>query len=146
MLAILIFVGCKKYPDGGYLIHINKIPGPYRIDELTVNGIDSTSSFNGNPCYCNRIFQFSFVEDNGFGAKLQSNCGTFPTNTWQIAGDRRQILITFVYTASAGSLYPFIVNQNTTITWDIQRLKKDDLWLKTNLNGKEYYLKLVYTH
>lgn len=141
LLSTLILSGCKKYPEGGNRLRTeNKIIGAYWINAFRVNGVDS--SLSGNPILC----RFSFLKSEPNDRTIKSSCGTFPTNSWEVTNDNQQISITFSYTSSATELYPFAINKDITVIWDIQRLKKDDLWLKTNLNGREYYLELRYYH
>jgi len=146
-LAFTLF-GCKKYPEGGRIgisKTENRIVGPYKVYGLMVNNVDS--SLVGNPTLCtSKSFAFSFVKNDFDGKIIKSTCRTFPTNMWQVTGDKKQLLITCNFTTSADELYPIIINRNITVSWDIQRLTKDDLWLKTNLYGREYHLKLQYAH
>jgi len=157
---IIIFIliaftlgACKKYPEGGLVGTWqgmeSKISGQYNIRQLLVNNIDSTSSFIGNPYYCSKQAIIYFSKDQILGATsrtITSYCGTFPENSWKLSGNKKQIEITCINTASTGNLYPLIINENLTITWDIQRLTKHDLYISTNLNGKEYYLNLAQIH
>ena len=155
ILAMFTLSGCKKYPEGGR-IEMNAhrvegvIEGPYNISELLVDNIDSTSALTSDPNYCPKAeAQISFDGgSNLFGAtsSLRSYCITFPTNTWKVSNDRKQIIISFSYLSTASELYPIAINQDITVTWDILRLNKTDLWLGTHLNGKEYYLRLRYDH
>jgi hypothetical protein len=155
-LPILIFFsGCKKYPEGGR-VRIDAhsvegvIDGPYRINELLVDNMDSTSSLISNPNYCPATgAQIYFDRGNslsGSSSFLKSYCVDFPSNTWKVSNDRKQIVITFSYNPTGNALYPIAINQDITVTWDILRLNKTDLWMGTHLNGKEYYLRLRYDH
>lgn len=149
VFIIYSLVGCKKYPEGGRLFGIatteDRIVGPYHVYNLMVNNVDS--SMVGNPNLCtSKAFTFSFVKNEFDGKILKSTCGAFPTNSWAVTGDKKQLLITCSFTNSADELYPIIINKDISVTWDIQRLTKDELWLKTNLYGREYYLKLQYAH
>jgi hypothetical protein len=138
VLMAFMVAGCKKYPEGGYLFGLSKtekkILGSYTIQELKANGVDT--SLAGNANYCSGP-QVAFLDNDVNNTKfLSSNCGSF-TN-------KRQLVITFSNTASGGELYPIAINKDVTVAWNIQRLTKNDLWLKTNLNKIEYFLKLQY--
>jgi hypothetical protein len=146
ILILLIITGCKKYPEGGHLFSLSKtegrILGSYYIQELTVNSLDT--SLVGSSYMCTEA-DISFTSDGFEGSKtLNTLCGTFPTNSWYVTGNKRELIISFIYTPSAGDLYPIAINQNISVTWTIQRLTKNDLWLKTILNQREYHLKLKY--
>jgi hypothetical protein len=148
-IVIFILSGCKKYPEGGHLFSLSKteqrITGTYGILDLEVNGIDTSLSANALSHCSGPPIAFSI---NGFdnAKSLNSRCGQFPTNSWYVTGDKKHLVIQFVNTSGAGELYPIAINGDITVSWDIQRLKKDDLWLKTDLNGREYHLKLQYIH
>lgn len=148
ILIVFVISGCKKYPEGGNMFALSKtekrILGSYTIIGLKVDGVDS--SLTGNSNFCSGT-QISF-SSGGFenAKKLNSNCGSFPNNSWFVTGDKKQVVITFSNTVSVGELYPIVINKDVTVTWNIQRLTKDNLWLKTNLNEREYYLKLQYFH
>jgi hypothetical protein len=155
ILIIFILSGCKKYPEGGP-VEITAhgvegaMEGPYRIGELLVNNEDSTSLLKASPNYCTAGgAQISFDKGSslmGSSSALRSYCVTFPTNTWKVSNDRKQIIISFSNLPIASELYPIAINQDITVTWDILRLTKNDLWIGTHLNGKEYYLRLYYDH
>lgn len=118
--------------------------GPYWLNGLTIDGIDSSILMSSNALYCPN-YQFVFTQPSNEGI-LNSHCGNFPDNSWIMTGDNKKLILTFQYTASADSYYPLVLNSNTTVTWTIQRLTKSDLWMTTNMNGKELYLKLNYYH
>lgn len=150
-IIILLFAlsGCKKYPEGGRINTLagieDRVAGPYSVQQLKTNDVDT--SFSGNPNLCpSNSFPFSFVKNQFDGKILTSTCGTFPTSSWRATADRKQLVITYFYTSSATELYPLVINQDITVTWDIQRLTKDHLWIKTTLHGKVYFLKLHYFH
>jgi hypothetical protein len=139
-----LFFGCKKYPEGGH--HSHGVAGPYYISDLTVNGVDSFVTISSSPNFCLALtyqYQIEFSSTR-HGETLKSQCANFATNSWKETNDNKQIVITFNYTPSAKTLYPIALNQDITVAWDIQRCTKNDLWIKTNLNGKEYYMKLTY--
>ena len=142
--AFFFLIGCKRetstYPEGGSL---GNVEGPYWLNQLTVNGVDSSSMWASSPSVCS-MYLFTFENRHRTGQILKSNCVTFANNTWSMSGDKKQVILNFRYTQSAATLYPIALNQDITVAWDIQRLTTRDLWMKTNLNGKEYYLKLFY--
>lgn len=146
LVASVGISGCKKYPEGGHLFSLSKtegrILGSYYIMELSVNNIDS--SLAGSPYMCNEA-DISFTSDGFEHTKtINSLCGTFPINSWYVTGDKRELIITYSFTPSAVDLYPIAINQDISVEWTIQRLTKNDLWLKTFLNQREYHLKLKY--
>ncbi|MBA3283988.1 MAG: hypothetical protein H0U27_02860 [Nitrosopumilus sp.] len=148
LILALVFISCKKYPEGGRISNLSRtekrIIGAYGIVNLEVNGVDT--SLAGNPLYYCSGPPISFVCVDDNEKKVQSNCGTFPTNFWSVTGDKRNLVIDFFNTSGAQELYPIAINKNITVTWTIQRLHKDDLWLKTVLFGREYHLELQYIH
>jgi hypothetical protein len=140
----ILFGGCKKYPEGGHLFSFTntekRVVGSYHITGLTVNGNDT--SMTGNSCMCAEA-DIRFARETSDNLKVvKSLCCTFPKNDWYITNDRRQLIITYIYTTSAEELYPIAINDNISITWTIQRLTRNEVWLKTNLNMREYHLKL----
>ncbi|HYG51742.1 MAG TPA: hypothetical protein VD905_12605 [Flavobacteriales bacterium] len=147
-LTFLLFVfcisyGCKKYPSGGKLGGFtgtdDRIVGNYEIVSFTVNGNDSLSSLTSN--YCTGL-KIEFVKNAGEANQIKTSCGTLPSNYWRVTDDRLQIEITTKETTGANSLSALVKNTSHTLKWDIQRLKKDDLWISVRHNNDEYYLKL----
>ncbi len=138
IFAALIFTTCTKYPDGGN--NASSLDGPYGLEQMTVNGVDSaTLIFANRPC--SNFNWFIFHETT-----LTNGCDTMPLTTWVRSTDKKQLIITCTPTPGGKSVYPLIQNRNCTIVWDIQRLTGEDLWIKTTYNGKGYYLKFAYQH
>lgn len=145
VLMVGMLTGCKKYTEGGRLGGFSgtdeRISGNYEIVSFTVNGNDSLAALKSNPAFCSDL-KIEFKLNAGQTNEIKSSCGTIPGNYWKATDDRLQIEITTTETTGATSLSALVKNTNHTLKWDIQRLKKDDLWISVRHNNDEYYLKL----
>ena len=144
ILIILVFAGCtKKYPEGGS--RVNDIFGSYYLVGFTVDAVDSMDVIKASPFYCldQNAFEFSKQKKENI---LRSGCSVFPHATWYISDDKKRIIITCSPTSNTHSLYPLVQNKNVSMAWDIQRITRDDFWIKAKINGKEYYFKFEYIH
>ncbi|CAN5212601.1 hypothetical protein BH09BAC5_BH09BAC5_24620 [soil metagenome] len=147
-LLILFFIfisGCKKYPEGGHLFSLNgvdvRIEKKWKIVSFTVDGADSLPLLKSNPVFC-ESYQLQFAHSKTLGNLLINPCSTFGNNYWGVSDDKKILKLAFHFSSVASELYPIQINDYVTVFWNIQLLKKEELWLKTNLNGKVYFVKL----
>jgi hypothetical protein len=143
LFLLLVFTGCKKYTEGGRLGGFSgtdqRISGNYEIVSFTVNGNDSLTALKTEFCSDLKI---EFKLNAGQTNVINPSCGTVPSNYWKATDDRLQIEITTTLTTGAKAISALAENVSQTLKWDIQRLKKDDLWISIRHNNNEYYLKL----
>ena len=150
LLFIVFFIGCKKYPDGPladtYKLE-KKIAGLWAIENLKVNGIDSTSNIKYDSCHYDYPVVFFLDDHRGdYEKALGLACNGFKgKNTyWEVTNRKRYLTLRYVYYKNSNELYPIILNVDATINWKIMRfVEKKQLWLKSNINNKEYYIKLI---
>jgi hypothetical protein len=140
VFAIVIIGACKKYPDGPILsVHTKteriagraaRFPGKgWDVTYFSVNGYDSTSYLKSQSVY--RKYAFVRDHDGYYGE------GTFGRDGhWQFDSNKEKLSLSINVNGPIG---PYLANY---VSWDIRRLTEKDLWLKTDYNGKEYFLKL----
>lgn len=132
LLLIFCFTDCKKYPDGPLVSFRTKrarIAGLWEVESFLVNGADSIALLSCKQYYFRgkdwqTISAFSCpgtIFDGGFGFE-----------------DNKKVLFISGSSFDKGTT-PFVTN--TSLRWDIQRLTNKQMWLKANLNNKEYYNK-----
>ena len=147
LLFATIFETCKKYPDGGSIPILGKventIKGTWGVESLTVDGVDSTDHFKANPNYCEYPITFWYY-GKWEQAITGSECGKFYNRyNWSTKDHNKLLTIDFQKGDSLNEkLPPLIFNADIYIIWTIQRLKKNQMWLKTNINSKDYFIKL----
>ena len=145
IFVLLVFAGCKKYPDGGHALTFkgltNKIIGKWKITSFTVDGADSLDFLRSDPDFCTD-YQLEFSRDEILGNIMQSPCSHFGNNYWGVTDDKAQLKLVFHADSSAATLFPVQLNAYKTVLWDIERLVRHEFWIKTNLGNKEYEMKL----
>ncbi len=141
-----ISFSCKKYPDGGISINVKKkIIGIWGVEYLSVDGIDSTANIKSNPNYCENTIIFIDTRDRDERSLFVGTHCSGGTNAnggeWYVGSRGKTLGLFFEDAPTKGELYPVLLNADINIGWDIRRLKKEQMWLKTNLNNKEYFIK-----
>ena len=135
IMAIWIaFVNCNKTKQMN-----NRIFGQHTLVKYTVNGIDSLSIYKDSLA---TDFEFHYNEDdniNGMKISGYTNSGSsvFILGGWSFGGNDFEIELgggKYIGTGPFGS--------NKESTWNIITLKKDIWQMKTNYNGKEYFIEL----
>lgn len=142
--AASVFIGCKKYEDGPIISlrsSKNRLLGQHTLIKYTVDGVDSLESYHDSL----GIF-FDFIYDKGNEANYCNITGSRKDGfsgdlywAWQFYKTKRILLITEAGSDTKG-IGPF--GDKKTPEWEILRLKKNDVHMKTNYNGKEYYVEL----
>jgi hypothetical protein len=149
LLLIVIagnIAGCKKYPDGPWLSLRSakgRLYGQHTLTKYTVNGVDSLSRYQDSLC-TNFDFYKADIADvcNMSGSR---NDGWESTLCWEwVLEDNNKLLqITFsggqVPRMSGTGLF----KDNVLPSWQILKLKHDDIILQTTYNGKVYLIELT---
>jgi hypothetical protein len=146
IIICLLFITCKKFPEGGHPFGLRdietRIHGEWRIIGFTVNGIDSISHMKANADFCSD-YQLSFARHDIEGNVMTSPCVQFGNNYYGVTEDKMQLKLVYRFSPDAATLYPIQLNEYKTVFWTIERFAGHEFWLKTNLNGKEYEVKMV---
>jgi hypothetical protein len=164
-----IFIGCKKYEDGPKFITFRSVKsrlthGEWKLEKLTVNGIDSTAYYNS------KGFSYSFTKvssttTSSSGGNLYNYAQTYTAfDTLNTAsgyvffsnhGDNIQMVLGSYYsgyntgvpvvfggdTGSSGGYYSS-AGSNAPV-WTIKKLTHKEFWLETTITGKQYSMQLV---
>lgn len=139
-----IACGCKKYEEGpciSFRSAKNRIYGNKTLGEYKVNGADSLSQYYDN---LGLMFNFFYNEDTDDYVCVMNGYrkdGGIADLYWQwaLSKDKKYLNITWAGGHSIG-VGPF--GRDKTPIWEILKLKKTQLRLKTNFNNKEYLIEL----
>jgi len=139
-----LFGGCKKYeegPDLSFRSAHNRFSGFHTLTKYTVDGIDSLSqyydslglTFNFVPKYdeVNDICWMNGKRKDGGNTELY--WGYELTNNNRVLKEIGPV----GFSHGIGVFRPGISND-----WEIIKLKKNDIIMKKNYNGKEYLIEL----
>ncbi len=143
MVIALFFTSC--YKDGGNTFNAkSKIVGYWSVENLTVNGADSTDYLKSQPNYCEYPIIFGkYGIGRDYPPTVGSECvAVHSTNYWELKKHKKQITIDFREGDSTSEeLIPLIFNEGLYVTWNIVRLKDEQMWLQSNIKSKEYFIK-----
>ncbi len=146
IFIVIAFYSCKKYPEGGNSSWAkSKIIGTWDVENLTVDGIDSTANFKANPNYCEYPIIIEDINDHDdYSLFIFPNCSGKVLNgdLWEIPKNKKKLIFYFEYDSTQVELYPILLNEDISINWIILRLNNKQLWVKSNFHNKEYFLKL----
>ncbi len=145
LLLIASLAGaCKKYDEGPWL-SLRSAEGRFygysTLVKYTVNGIDSLDSYHDSLGFS---FRFIHNEDNDaniciMNGKRKDGGGTDFYWGWELTNHNK----IFKVLGADGSSYGIgIIKRKVTPEWEIIKLKYNDIRMKTNYNGKEYYIEL----
>lgn len=146
----IVLGACKKYPEDDAISFKKaekRVKGSYKIDFIRIDGYDSTNYYkNIWEQMCNNNFEFHFRLSGGFsGLEIFASERKPPYNPicFQYHGywDLRQhknILITRLFGGDDvwGPL------RARYVSWEIRKLYKNEFWIETNYNGKNWFVKL----
>ncbi len=139
-----ITASCVKYEEGPLVSSLSvkkKIYGFYFLTEYTVNGIDSLSQ-NGGDLYLRFDFFYNDISKRDVcvieGTAIY-NLGSLYWG-WELSDNKKNIRVSDANSDTNGS-GPF--GNNKTPVWEIIKLLKDQIKLKTNFNNKEYQILLI---
>jgi len=144
-LAILLFLAACKYEDGPLISLRSKekrLTGTWKIENLTIDGIDSTALYKDS-CDCNLFFFIDYNKHKGVQF-------LYPINNqwagyWSFENNKGYLFIhmysdTFwlppFHSKAIGPIGP-----STESHWEILKLTNNRFWFTTKYNGKEYNFK-----
>lgn len=144
VIYCLSILGCNKYPDGPVVslrTKKHRLVGEWVVDYFAINGYDSTSYVKSLQYFGKYSFfktedshgrcAFSYVPNTNDYEKI---------GYWEFTYNKRGVYIhqPTLYPPINFSIGPYGAED---VTWEIRRLKEDELWLQTNFGGKEYFVK-----
>lgn len=146
LFIVICFADCRKYPEGpcvSFKSKYSRVEGDYNVQTFLIDGADSTSQLACNTC------SFSYNKKTG---KREINCCNGQNSNWDLVEEDKIIVTNIIY-PNAGIKTPFpitkiccpVSNWTTNISdlrWEIQKLTNKEMWLKTAIKEREYYLKL----
>ncbi|MBI3500848.1 MAG: hypothetical protein HY063_03555 [Bacteroidetes bacterium] len=143
LLLAFCITDCKKYPEGGKHCGVaTRINGNWTIEQLLINGIDSTDYYWG-------MTQCLFADSKKIqfnGGSLFSKHGTFTGNCtggdWELKNQKNVIVFSDPRTSGIGHpygfLYPLYTASSKSGEWLILKLTKSEMHLQANYNSIEY--------
>ncbi len=149
ILSIILFSGCKKYDEGPKFtlrtVQNRLTNGDWRLQELTQNGTDVTTSYNEID------FKYSFDANNNFGkSTTYYQSYTYLGQLIKVSGgvaffENEEIQMGMTSASSYGYFPPvFSYDANGKIpTWKIKKLTNKEFWLETTIEGDYWYMKLT---
>lgn len=140
-IALVTISSCKKYPEGPLISFHSKehrVVGTWIVDYYSINGYDSTGYLQAQPYYGKYIFNKQKGDVSADFTLISNNNIYFSGGSWRFTNKKKDLNI------QQFPPYQFYTNPYiaSVVTWEIRRLTDADLWLKTNYNGKEYFMKL----
>ena len=144
-LLVVLFFGCKKYPEDEQFLHLKR-PGArigqytlWRLTQYTVDGADSIPYINskvwsGFPLdkveFDFKHFDIGYIEFNGI-----SNNRVI---AMKFEDNKKKLLIGYTPT-TIGYSYPLFLDGKNS--WEIKKLEKGVLIIEINKNSKVYRIK-----
>ena len=146
------YIGCKKYPEGGFIYRNDKrIIGNWKLKLYEVNGIDSTAliNYNGNENYKNIMF---IEEDTKYNPTIYCQIDRLTESTIAFNNDNNTVNFREYNGPGVGKqcvnstsliCYKHIFNpeQNNTV-WNILKIKRNEIKLTCN-NTSHFVIILV---
>lgn len=143
-LSFLFLLGCKKYPDGplaSIYTKKHRLVGEWEVDYFAINGYDSTSYVRSLP-YFGKIGFYKTEDSHGrcTFSYFSNNYDYKTFGYWEFKNNKNDI---YIHQVSLNPPINFSIGPYGAgdATWDIMRLKDKELWLKSNYDGKEYFIK-----
>lgn len=123
--SVLLLASCSKYEEGPKLSLLSKkarLTGTWQYGTLLKNGTDITASVN-------RSFTHLKLEKNGTASFInEHNAEMNLTGNWEFDHDKQNLVLKMNMPTDA-------IN---TETYQIIKLKKDELWLRIVLDNHTY--------
>ena len=139
-ILIFCFTNCGKYPDGpDFSLRTKRarVLGEYKVELFSVNGDDSTSLLT---CH-----DYTFIDKGNREISWCGHTSSAGGYEWELFNHNKNISISVILDSTERTPFPISYhnpyNFGSTISWEIQRLTNNQMWLKTNFNSKEYYIK-----
>jgi len=148
IISGLLFSQCKKYEEDNVLIQWRKPEkrlikfGPWVFEKLTVDGVDKSIEFRADSAYFDKI-EFRNHEEHSTDIRInRSNSNLYERGLYKII-ESNTILNISAFSNTVSDIVNFgpIFNQ-VPVNWEILRLTKKGIKLKTNFNSSEYILEL----
>lgn len=145
LIVILIFSGCKKYPEDNNFITFHSVQkrllGDWKIIDFKINDISSINLFDSTINERKVKIDKSIPEDNVDGdiVILADVYGI-----WLYENNQEQLKFQFYEQVNNNTFFyfgPFV--SATTSIWDIRKLTMEELWLETDYENKSYKLFLI---
>lgn len=138
--VMMLFFGCKKYPDGPLLslrTKEHRMVGNWDVEYFSVNGYDSTEYLRSQPFYGKYQFRKGDYSSGDFIFKNSSNSYT-ASGSWIFTNNKKYLALALTTPVPTNHIGPYAAEY---VSWEIRKLKENELWLKTTYNGKEYFVK-----
>lgn len=142
LLFIVLFFGCKKYPEDEKIFLLKKPEGriwrkKVIIDEYSVNGIDSIPRVNAaiaNCCSLDELFMVTVGSSSKGEYRAEIVAGYDGELYYSFTEKNEKLKLR--HKISGGFKYPmFFEGENI---WDIKRLDNKRFVIEINKNGKHY--------
>ncbi len=164
-----IFIGCKKYEEGPKFITFRSVKsrltnGEWKLDKLTVSGIDSTSDYKllGFSYNFTKVSStatsssslYDYTQTYTYGGVLNTASGYVYFSNH---GDDIQMELSSYYTGyntyvppifggddgSSNSNGYYSSSTGSAPIWTIKKLTNKEFWMETTLSGRKYVMQLV---
>lgn len=138
------FASCTKYPEGGAVSRFTpsekRVIGKWEVESFLIDGSDSISQLT-----CIKYNFFRVERDQQMGSEGCTVGGA--GGEWGFKNHKRNLEITVEIYSGAKTPFPATNTWGdvSILSWEIQKLTNDQMWLKVNFNGKEYYTKFKKT-
>ncbi|MFL5729944.1 MAG: hypothetical protein ACJ75J_10695 [Cytophagaceae bacterium] len=134
VLSVAVIAGCQigKYDDGPFITFSSdktRIDGEWQMNQITVNGTDSTATFKCDTCPY-------FLKIDGKGSDMKAyykinGLTQVGNGTWSFSSKGKEL---FLLSSSVIFSGPFLNNEH----WDVTRSTKKQLWITRLYKGKYY--------
>lgn len=145
LLSFLFIASCKKYPDGpsfSLRSPTQRLIGAWGLKTYTVDGVDSINIFSNYTLLPGMDFKDPAVTDTaGYIIRGGMDSSNYVTNLglYALQNKKTELQLTSSLLVNQLNLSGPLMS-NVAITYKILRLKKSELWLQTDFNGKSYEL------
>ena len=150
LTSILLFSGCKKYPEGpliNFESKLQRVDGIWDVEYFGINGYDSTANLKNWPYY--GYYEFSHLDRGGHLSFSYLPIGHLAHNTagyWEFQ-DRKNNLFVVQNQYITPSNPSFGAYAAPAVSWEIRRLMTEQLWIRTVYrDGREYYIKFKHVN
>jgi len=145
LILTAVIDGCKKYEDGP-LISLRsayaRIQNTFTLTQYTVNGVDSLSLYNDS-LYNVFIFEWNEMDDvydcRLYGPRKDGKLSVVYWY-WELSDKNKILDVTFSGGDCSAGTGPF--GSLKKPKWQILRLTNKELKMKTDFNGKVYFVDL----
>ncbi len=145
LLSLLIISSCKKYPDGpsfSLRSPTQRLIGAWGLKIYIIDGVDSTNIFSSYTLLPGMDLKDPAITDSaGYIIRGGIDSSNYVTNLglYQLQNKKTEIQLTSSTLVNQLNLDGPLMS-HTPVTYKILRLKKSEMWLQTDFNGKNYEL------